>query len=209
MKRKITLFAAILCLLSMAVTLGGCQIFDKIFGNEEEENRIATIEEQMAAIEKSIGDLQLTDTQLKACIDALTAEQEQLRADNESLTARIDANEAAIAALETQKKALGDRVTATENDIDSLENNVKELDERIEALENDGTAAEVKAALETLKKQAEEEIASLKTQMATAENTSRLCRKQNRNSTSVSMYLRTTRKAMRHLRLKLRIASKI
>lgn len=76
MKRKITLFAAILCLLSMAVTLGGCQIFDKIFGNEEEENRIATIEEQMAAIEKSIGDLQLTDTQLKACIDALTAEQE-------------------------------------------------------------------------------------------------------------------------------------
>lgn len=170
MKRKITLFAAILCLLSMAVTLGGCQIFDKIFGNEEEENRIATIEEQMAAIEKSIGDLQLTDTQLKACIDALTAEQEQLRADNESLTARIDANEAAIAALETQKKALGDRVTATENDIDSLENNVKELDERIEALENDGTAAEVKAALETLKKQAEEEIASLKTQMATAEN---------------------------------------
>lgn len=167
MKRKITLIAAILCLLSMAVTLGGCQLIDKVLGKEEQENRIATVEEQVADIERSIGDLRLTDTQLREYIDTLSEAQGELESENDALTARVGTTETKIAELETQKDSLSGRLTTAEGDIDRLEAEIDALDARIKALEESAESDHESISANTAKITAlEASIATLSVDLA-------------------------------------------
>lgn len=105
MKRTITMLAMLICFAMLTLALSGCQIFNRIFGNKDEtwknENRIATLEEQLEAVDGSIDALKLTDTQLRAYIDALKESG--------------DASEKSVNSLKTDQAALENRIAALEN----------------------------------------------------------------------------------------------
>ncbi len=108
MKRKITTLALLLCIAMATLTLGGCQIIDRIFGGNDEESdaRIATLEEQESAIDESIDSLRTVDSQLRAYITAL----------EES----TDASEQSIASLRKSQSSLEDRIKSLEDLRDGL-----------------------------------------------------------------------------------------
>lgn len=136
MKRTVLMLAALLCLMSMMLTLGGCQIIDRIFGgddgDEESDARIATLEEQALAIGESIEALRLVDAQLGAYIDALEESGEgseqsiaSLKSNQSSLEGRIKSLEDLRDGLATKEWAEGAFVTleqqvAVQNDLDSI-----------------------------------------------------------------------------------------
>lgn len=136
MKRTVLMLAALLCLMSMMLTLGGCQIIDRIFGgddgDEESDARIATLEEQALAIGESIEALRLVDAQLGAYIDALEESGEgseqsiaSLKSNQSSLEGRIKSLEDLRDGLATKEWAEGAFATlkqqvAVQNDLDSI-----------------------------------------------------------------------------------------
>lgn len=119
MKRTVLMLAALLCLMSMMLTLGGCQIIDRIFGGDDGDEE-SDIDSKLTVIEGSISN---GDDGLKAQIDeqktALAdAKTELTTAYQKAITDAITNNNGVI------DTKISDAITAAKKDYDSKINDI-------------------------------------------------------------------------------------
>lgn len=98
MKRRITTLALLLCITIGALTLGGCQMIDKILGNDERD-------EHVQLIDQTLDDMKATDKTLGDSITALTGRVTTLEGELETAQSNIGSVSSALTQEIADRKA--------------------------------------------------------------------------------------------------------
>ncbi len=199
MNRKITTLALLLCIAMATLTLGGCQIIDRILGNDERDEHAQLVDQtlvEMKATDETLksnisdltgrvttleGELETAKNNIGSVSTALTQEIADRQADIKTLQDKDAELQAQITALETalsnKEQGLTDWAKDTFVTVDEwnefktqINTTIASLTSKIETLEN--SVGKINATLESMKatdKSLKDSIDDLTTRVGTLE----------------------------------------